>query len=573
MASCGPPRPASAPARLSEGEPLEVAYASGTVELVSRAGIRQSLRRVGQGEGIFLGRFEGAPYDVGLAFGRLTRHRFAAQEDHLTRLLAALVPSPIVRSALLNLTTLRLRGITREMEPELLLTLTGAADAYEALPHRPAWPAFRRLVNLHALHDVSQRFVDAPALASACTGFLASPRATKRGVTLLARNFDFEGGAIFDRQKLVSVVIPEGRIPYLAVGFPGMLGVVSGFNREGIGVAINAIPGGETTSSGEPVTLLLASVLRNDRTLEGAIARIRKAKVFVSDLILLADGKTGEIAVIEKTPSAFALRMPGPEGWTAIANEAKDPTVRRRGRPLPAGSTSQRREARLRALLEAAMAAGGLDIEDAVAILRDRKNADGVELGPGNRNAIDGLITAHSVVFDLTRRRAYVAAYPHALGAYIPIDLDAVLANREAPSESRAVPEDPFLVSGGFARYREARAALARLRRLERERGPNWQEHALEEAERAAFLSPEFVEAKVRLGEQLARLGRPEPALALLDEALAHDPAPEPFRKAVREFRDALAERRPLPKSSLSAVQLPDELVEESAARDLSIAR
>ena len=515
--------------------------------------------------GILVGRFAGAPYDLGFSFGRLTRPWIRSQETHLERLFTALVPGSFKRLLIRQLSALRLRGLPDAIPDDLLVSISGLADGYEREPPPSGWNAYRRMLDLHALHDVSQRFVDAPALAAACTGFLAKGR---DGSLLLARNFDFEGGDIFDRQKLVSVAQPEGKIPYLSVGFAGMLGVASGFNREGIGVAIQAIAGGETAASGTPMTLLLADVLRNESTFDGAVARLRAARVFVSDLILLGDARAGRFAVVEKSPSAFAVRESrgAPLGAT---NEAEDPAVRRSARALPPGSTSRKRRARLDALLEAA--GGSLDVPSAVAILRDRRGAEGRDLGPGNRNAIDASIAAHSVVLDLTHRRAWVAAAPHTLGPYVPVDLDAVLASAAGPPPRSAgpIPADAWLTNGGYDRYLRAREALVAVRRLEHDRKRGWLETAARDAGRAYDLAPAFAEAAAKLGELEARRGNRARALELLDEALARDPGPAPLRAAAERWREACAagDGARLPKESIPTVPQPDELLEEKKDR------
>ncbi|MGZ6989163.1 MAG: C45 family autoproteolytic acyltransferase/hydrolase, partial [Thermoanaerobaculia bacterium] len=515
----------------------------------------------GAAGGILVGRFAGAPYDLGFSFGRLTRPWIRSQERHLEQLFTALLPGSFKRSLVRQLSALRLRRLPDEVPDDLLVSMSGLADGYEPVPPASGWNAYRRVLDLHALHDVSQRFVDAPALAAACTGFLARAR---DGSLLLARDFDFEGGDIFDRQKLVSVIEREGKIPYLSVGFAGMLGVVSGFNREGLGVALQAIAGGETAASGTPMTLLMADVLRNEGTFDGAVARIRVAKVFVSDLILLGDAKTGRFAVVEKSPSAFAVREAS-ETSLGATNEPEDAAVRRSARALPPGSTSRKRRARLDVLLEAA--GGSLDVASAVAILRDRRGADGRDLGPGNRNAIDASIAAHSVILDLTHRRAWVGAAPHTLGPYLPVDLEAVLASPGGPPPRAAepIPADPWLSDAGYGRYVRARAALASARRLEAERKEGWLEAATQDAERAHELSAEFAEATAKLGELEARRGNRSRARQLLDEALAKDPGPAPLRAAAERWRDACAagDRVPLPKQPIPTIPQPDELIEE----------
>lgn len=556
LAGCAPSRPAGAARAPSRDVDVE---RIGDVHRLGASWVAPAVPP-GSADGILVGRFAGAPYDLGLAFGRLTRPWIRAQETHLDALFDALVPLRIKRAVIRQVSAFRLRSLPDAIPPDLLVAIAGVADGYEPVPPASGWNAWRRILNRHALHDVSQRFVDAPALAAACTGFAAR---TGDGGVLIARNFDFEGGEIFDRKKLVSVVVPEGKIPYLSVGWSGMIGVVSGFNREGIGVALQAVAGGETRRSGEPVTLLLADVLQNESTFDGAVGRLRSARVFVSDLIFLADAKTRRVAVVEKSPSAFGVREA--EGaWIAATNEAEDAGVRARSHVLPPESTSRKRRARLDVLLAEKGAA--LDVAGAVAILRDRRGAGGADLGPGNRNAIDASIAAHSVVLDLGRRRAWVAAAPHTLGPYVPVDLEAVLGAAGGPPAGgiEPVPADPWLVSGGFDRYRRARAALGEVRRFEKAGGGGWLEAAASSAERAHALSPDFAEATAKLAELELRRGNRARSLALFDEALARDPGPAPVRAAAERWREAAARGGALPKHPVPTIPTPDELVAES---------
>ena len=558
LGACAPSRPAGAPAAAA---PDPAVLMEGDVRHLGTSWVAP-VAPPGSRDGFLVGRFAGPPYDVGFALGRLTRPWIRSQETHLDTLFEALIPGSLKRSLIRQLSAFRLRSLPDEIPPDLLVSIAGLADGYEPVPPASGWNAWRRMLDLHALHDVSQRFVDAPGLAAACTGFLAR---TPDSV-LLARNFDFEGGDVFDRQKLVSVVVPDGKIPYLSVGFAGMLGVVSGLNRVGIGVAVHALAGGETAGSGEPVTLLLADVLRNESTFDGAVERLRRGKVFVSDLILVADAKSHRMAIVEKSPSAFAVREAS-GAWLGATNEAEDAAVKARARSLPPESTSKKRRARLDVLL--AQGGPSLDVAGAVAILRDRRGADGTDLGPGNRNAIDASIAAHSVVLDLANRRAWVAVAPHTLGAYVPVDLEDVLASPDgaSPSAAEPLPADAWLLSGGYELYREARAALAEVRTLERRAAPGWLEAAAAAAERSHSLSPDFAEATAKLGELELRRGNRNNARRLLDEALAHDPGPAPVRAAVLQWRDAAAHGGALPKDGIPTIPTPDELVAERSKK------
>ncbi len=207
----------------------------------------------------------------------------------------------------------------------------------------------------------------------------------------------------------------------------------------------------------------------------------------------------------------------------------------------------------------------------AVAILRDRRGPDGKDLGPGNRNAIDASIASHSVVLDLTHRRAWVASAPHTLGPYVPVDLEAVLASAASPPLRTAepIPADIGLTDGSYGRYLSAREALASARRLEHDRKKGWLKATARDAQRAHELAPEFAEAAAKLGELEARRGNRARARQFLDEALARDPGPAPLRAAAERWREACAagDLSPLPKEPIPTVPQPDELLSEKTNR------
>ncbi|MGH9443199.1 MAG: C45 family autoproteolytic acyltransferase/hydrolase [Thermoanaerobaculia bacterium] len=527
--SCAPRERRRVGARLAE--PLE----RNGVRTLGRSFIRRR-------EGIFEARFAGGPYDRGYERGRLDHANIAAGEKDLEFLLEKMIPSPLKRWALRRLLGWTVRRSEKWIPKEHELEIAGLADADFPDPLPGSWPPYARHLALHALHDFSQRFTATNPLSGACSGFAAGPKATLDGHVYLARNFDFEAVPRFDREKIVAAIVPDSGHSYLSVTFGGLTGAVSGVNDAGLSVSLQALTGGPTAGAGEPSSLLVADVLQRDTTVGEAVERIRSARVFVSDIYLLAD-VSGSLAVVEKTPVATGVRTGG--SWITATNDAETPAIARSVRAVSPSSTSSYRQRRLDELL--AGGAGRLNVAAAVEILRDRKGLGGAPLGPGNRNAIDGLIACHSVVFDLTARRAYVAASPHTLGSYAVFDLS--LLETAEPDDPRfsalgaeSIPADPFLTSGGYARYRRARV-LNEAARSELRRGmPGPAER---DASLALSLSPDFLEAFVCRGEARERLGK-EGALADLEAAARRSPGPPAFAAAIeRARRDAAAGRSP----------------------------
>ena len=490
---------------------------------------RSFVRRRG---GILEARFAGSSYERGYARGRLVYDQIAAGERDLEFLVERMIPSPLKRWAMRELLGWTMRRSEKWIGPEHEAEIAGLADAEFPDPLPGGWSPYRRHLALHALHDFSQRFSDTMPLSGACSGFAAGPAATADGHVYLARNFDFEAGPRLDREKIVAAVVPDSGHPFLSVTFGGLTGVVSGFNDAGLSVSLHALTGGPTAGSGEPSSLLVADVLERETTVERAIERIRAARVLVSDLYLLADA-SGALAVVEKTPRATGVRKGG--AWISATNLSEIPEIARIVGPPPSSSTSVYRQKRLDELLTSR--AGRLDAGAAAEILRDRKGLGDAPLGIGNRNAIDALIACHSVVFDLTARRAYVAAFPHTLGPYAVFDLALLAAaspddSRFAELETLSIPADPLLTSGEYGRYRQARELNRRARSELRRGRPADSER---DANAALSLAPDFLEALVCRGEARSRQGKRSTDFEV---ALSLSPGPPDFAAEIQRARD-----------------------------------
>jgi len=228
----------------------------------SRDGIRSlSSSFLRSREGILEARLAGDAYGRGYARGRLAYDEILDVERDLRGMLARFLPSAVKRLLLRKVVAIHLRASIPEIPAEHVEEITGLSDAIAPDPFREQWNPFARYLALHALHDFSQRYVDDTPLAAACSGFAASGIETANGHTWMARNFDFEGGERLDREKIVAYIVPHDGIPYLSVTFAGLTGVTSGFNQAGIGIFVNAWSAGETSSAGEPATLVAADVL------------------------------------------------------------------------------------------------------------------------------------------------------------------------------------------------------------------------------------------------------------------------------------------------------------------------
>ncbi len=317
----------------------------------------------------------------------------------------------------------RVRHLGSSIPAPLLDELYGFGTTY---PDRTPFPlnAFQRGIYYHALHDMVQDLVGNPwvdpGVAGACTGFAASGEGTTDGHTIVGRNFDFEVVPIFDEEKVVHLHAREGAIPVMSVSWMGMSGVLTGMNADGIWISLNAARSEGRNRRGPPVALIVREVLEQARSIEDVERMLAERDPIVTDIYVVADGKTGEVAAFERGQTRMGRRDPE-AGKLTIANHLLSETFvgDEDDQSLRTYSTTLARHERMQELVDAEK----LSVERGAAILRDRRGPKGRELAPGNRNAIDAWIATHSVIGDMTDRVMWVSTAPHTQGAYRVVDM------------------------------------------------------------------------------------------------------------------------------------------------------
>jgi hypothetical protein len=305
---------------------------------------------------------------------------------------------------------------------------------------------------LNALYDISLSFEHSPLIG--CTTFALHGRAVRGGGALLARNFDMGVNDVFDDKKAVFFVSETGRIPFASVAWPGLVGVVSGMNAEGVAVVVHGARAGEPRASGEPVVHTLRRVLSTARNAAQAVELLRTQEPMVSHIVILADAE-GKTASVERVPGR-APYMHWLSERAVITNHfeggASDDPKDQRVRDVTSTVPRRRRGIQLLGRLKQPITA-----VDAILLLRDRRGINDLQLPLGDREAIDALIATHGVVFDTARRVLWVSESPHLLGRFVAFDLKKFLSADHDPSSAsplESVPEDPLV---GTKEYRDWR--------------------------------------------------------------------------------------------------------------------
>jgi isopenicillin-N N-acyltransferase-like protein len=483
-------------------------------------------------DGIIRMYLEGDPFTLGYCNAKLTQDYMRKQEESLYHTVRQFFPSKVK----LWLLTLYIYWMNRNLPDyvpsDYQIEIYGLSRGY-ADPFRGIASLYHRILNYHAAHDISHMVVDSPFMG--CTSFAAWGRKTADGHLLVGRNFDFNPGRWFDENKIVIKVKPDCGLGFISVAWSGMVGAVSGINDAHIAITINGSPSSPPHTIGTPVSLVMREVLQYAQTLEEAVEIIKRSQVFVSDLYLVASGKTSRAVVVEKTPTKCAIRQVSGD-FIVCANHFQTRELERDPDNLKymAEGTSLDRYRRMAELVD--KFDGRLTPEVAATILRDREVPGGNKIAYGNEAAINPLIATHSVIIDVTAGIIWVSQAPHQLGAFVPFDL----ANFDNPPNIRPIPPDRMLENGSYEHY--LISDKHRLQAQELLKAADF-DGARREAQAACDLNPGYYRPWWLLGKIAARQGKTQKAQEYLKKAQRLYPAFPRERQEIHEMLAQLARR------------------------------
>lgn len=362
-----------------------------------------------------------------------------------------------------------------------------------------------------ANHRLMRRF------SGGCTNFAAFGPASAGGRLWHARNFDFTGHGVLDRYRVVYIVEPRGKIPFVAIGHSAgnwnYQAVHTAMNAQGLSLGyMHAEAPGESIMDAPFLWRLFRQVIENAATIEEALAILEAGPRRGAANLLLADGKAPAAVVVELSSGALAVRQ-AEAGLVYASNHFVSPQM------FYAESRDPNSYARFERLGELGeLHYGAFDLERSAAVLRDRYDAHAGRETPGG-DIIAAPSNMLSVVFspgDLTFWVANGPA-PAAYGAFVGFSLTAELNGAQAQTAATSLPADPILGSPAGAEVEAFRAGV--LAYLQGD-DPT----AAQRLAEAASLNPHSAHYGYYLGLALVKLGRTEEAIAAFEAALAGDP-------------------------------------------------
>lgn len=403
---------------------------------------------------------EGNPYEIGLNTGRLTQELFEKQEQAFLSTVDELVPSKfkqyLLRKMLAWYNRKMYLHVPEEYKTEILGISKFAGDDYDYVADD-----YLRILYFHSAHDIGHALQD--LMLVGCSSFAAWGNKTEDGNLIVGRNFDFYVGDEFSKNKIIAFVNPTEGYNFMSVNWPGMIGVVSGMNDQGLTVTINAGKSDIPWVAKTPISILTREILQYASNIKEAIAIAKKRQVFVSESIFIGSAKDNRAITIEVSPKNFGVYEVDNSNQLICSNHFQSEAYAEDKKNLlhKAESHSQYRYERMEELLNASPK---LTPQIAVDILRDKNGLNNTSIGYGNEKALNQLIAHHAVVFKPEERLVWVSSNPYQLGAFSAYNLNTVFskANQNTQAEplnntQLTIEKDPFLYTQAYKNYEDYR--------------------------------------------------------------------------------------------------------------------
>lgn len=377
---------------------------------------------------------------------------------------------------------------------------------------------YERQLNYHSAHDLGHAMQD--YMLVGCSSFATWGTQSADSSLLIGRNFDFYVGDAFAENKQVAFYTPDQGYKFASVGWPGMIGVLSGMNETGLTVTINAAKSAVPTGSATPISILTREILQYASTIDEAFAIAKKRKTFVSESILIGSSKDGKAAIIEKSPEQTVL-FKGKEADRLICTnhyQSEEFSKDERNMENIRTSDSPYRFARLEELINENMP---IDASKAASILRNHKGLQDADLGLANEMAINQFIAHHSVIFQPEKRLMWVSTSPWQCGKYVAYDLnkifnDTINLQHEIYSSNLTIPADEFAETPEFQHlltYKKLTPLLLKkIRKKEK-----IEEHVLKTYEAS---NPSLYYVYEVMGDYYEAMQQPQQAIAYWQKAL-----------------------------------------------------
>ncbi len=164
---------------------------------------------------------------------------------------------------------------------------------------------------------------------SQCAAMIVEPSRSASGRMLFGRDLDIPSLGVLHEFSLVIVYRPQGKHAFVSIGFPGMLGCITGMNDRGLTLATLEVTSTKDGSpsfdpQGTPYAMCFRRVLEECTTVEEAAKLLRSMKRTTCVNLAICDLKTA--AVFEITPKNLCVRL-SENGLCLCTNHFRTPAL------------------------------------------------------------------------------------------------------------------------------------------------------------------------------------------------------------------------------------------------------
>ncbi|MFT3739395.1 MAG: C45 family autoproteolytic acyltransferase/hydrolase [Breznakibacter sp.] len=460
----------------------------------------------------------GNAFEMGYKNGILTDSLNALQEFYFVNSIRKMIPSESYLNTLKYFLAWYNRGLNSYVPQEYREEIYGVS-LFASGDYTFIGDPYPRMLNYHAAHDIGHALQNMNLVA--CTAFMVKDGRSADSAMIIGRNMDFSVGDDFAENKIVAFYRPEHGHNFAYITWPGMIGVVSGMNDQGLVVTLNAAKSDIPFSAKTPVSILARQVLQHAATIDEAYAIIKNTEVFVAESFLIGSARDNRTVVVEKAIDQTAV-YDTQSDKLVLTNHYQSKELagtKLNIESLEDGSSPYRLQ-RVNELLDSRPVHTP---ESFAGILRDQRGMGDKNIGLGNEKAINQLIAHHSVIFKPGKLQMWVSANPYQLGCYVCYDLKSIFGGgrdftRRVDDSTLLIPEDEFLHSPGFGQFKEYKALTAKYKKM------LWDDRASElsdgELQHYSSLNPEFFYTWFMMGEIWNAKGETAKALECYARAL-----------------------------------------------------
>lgn len=401
----------------------------------------------------------GDPLQRGLLMGALAEPLVKKQERLFFSKVKEIVPSNFKQNLLRQFLKWYNRKLYLNVPEEYKTEIYGVSQ-YASDDFNSIAPKYLRSLYLHGAHDIGHAMQDLALVG--CSSLALWGDKTGDGELLLGRNFDFYAGDEFAKDKVVAFIKPDSGHPFMMVTWGGMIGVVSGMNKEGLTITINAGKSKIPLVAKTPISIVAREILQYAATIDEAIAIAKKRQVFVSESIMIGSARDKKAVLIEMSPKQFGVyEVPNQNNQLVCTNHFQSDVYKddERNNEHIIESHSKYRYDRVEELLDKQDKMNPQKMAD---ILRNKEGLHDKKIGYGNEKSLNQLLAHHAIIFKPESRMVWVSSNPYQLGDFVAYDLNKIFSKKEndfvaLATDSLTIPRDKFVYSEEFKNYEKYR--------------------------------------------------------------------------------------------------------------------